>query len=274
MFSSLIKKLNEPFPSSSSLKQSVIEIFWVSLFIAAFLYLFKPFGVNRIQQNQFLICLGFGFVTFVVGTVFNLVQLKVLKLQTDLPTWTLWKWILEILCLMVCIAFGNIVFNWLIEPDMTISANTVVSALLTTLAIGIFPCVVSGFLIQMRAAQSNQRDAANLNSAITDDDNNKVASYETDIKYIEAMQNYVEINYGSAKQPPHEVIRSTIQATQQQYQGTPLVRCHRSFIVNTDAIESVSGNAQGLKLTLKDCEKIVPVSRSYISKVRNLLEKQ
>ncbi|SDB50340.1 transcriptional regulator, LytTR family [Flavobacteriaceae bacterium MAR_2010_188] len=43
-----------------------------------------------------------------------------------------------------------------------------------------------------------------------------------------------------------------------------IIRTHRSYLLNTDYIENVYGNAQGYKIQLKDCEDIVPVSRNYL----------
>lgn len=272
MIAKFFKKLNEPFPSSRSFKESIVEIFWVGVFIATFLYLFKPFGMDRVQQYQFLTCAGFGLVTFVVGAIYNFVEYKVLRLQTDVPTWTLWKWILLILGMLICIAFGNLLFSMLIDPGAKFSLSSVWTALVTTVAIGVFPCAVSGLLIQLRASKLNQGEAESLNRAMAEEENKEITSSDTSsIKYVEAMQNYVELNYGASREPSSEVLRSTLQAIEEKYAGTRLVRCHRSFLVNADCIDSVSGNAQGLKLKVQDCEKTIPVSRSYIRKIRELL---
>ena len=43
------------------------------------------------------------------------------------------------------------------------------------------------------------------------------------------------------------------------------IRTHRSYIVNINQIDSITGNAQGYKLQIKDCVNIIPVSRNMIS---------
>lgn len=272
MIAKFFKKLNEPFPSSRSFKESLIEIFWVGVFVASFLYLFKPFGVSEIPQHQLLICIGFGFVTFFVGTIFNFFEYHVFKLKTDVPSWTLWKWILLVLGMLVCIAFGNLMFSMLIQPGTQFSLSSIWSALATTSMIGFFPCAASGFLIQLRASKRNQDEADTLNRVMTEEESKESASSDAlAIKYVEAMQNYVELNYGASQEPASEMLRSTLQAIEEKHIGSRLVRCHRSFLVNTDFIDSVSGNAQGLKLKVLDCEKPIPVSRSYIRKIREML---
>lgn len=43
-----------------------------------------------------------------------------------------------------------------------------------------------------------------------------------------------------------------------------LLRVHRSYLVNADRVEKVSGNAQGYRLKLTGSDQTVPVSRNYL----------
>lgn len=52
-----------------------------------------------------------------------------------------------------------------------------------------------------------------------------------------------------------------------------IVQVHRSFIVNSDFIEKVSGNAQGYKIKLKQCAEIVLVSRNYLPRFNEIISK-
>ncbi|MEL7006226.1 MAG: LytTR family DNA-binding domain-containing protein, partial [Bacteroidota bacterium] len=47
-----------------------------------------------------------------------------------------------------------------------------------------------------------------------------------------------------------------------------MMRCHRSYIVNTKHIIDVTGNAQGLRLWFENQDTQVPVSRKYLDKVK------
>ena len=89
------------------------------------------------------------------------------------------------------------------------------------------------------------------------------------IRYIEALQNYAKIGYINTEgQLKEQVERSTLKGIIQQIADTSIVKCHRSFLVNRDHITQVTGNAQGLQLTLADCKKSVPVSRAFVSVFR------
>ena len=89
------------------------------------------------------------------------------------------------------------------------------------------------------------------------------------IRYIEALQNYAKIGYiNSTGQLIERTERATLKSILNEVEGSPIVKCHRSFLVNREAIISTSGNAQGLLLTLSDCDKTIPVSRSYVPAFR------
>ena len=55
-----------------------------------------------------------------------------------------------------------------------------------------------------------------------------------------------------------------------QLDNTLVVRCHRSFMVNINAITHVEGNTNGYRLSIRDTEVTVPISRG---KGREVIEK-
>ena len=85
------------------------------------------------------------------------------------------------------------------------------------------------------------------------------------IKFVEALQNYVTISFlDSDGQLKKQTERTTLKSILKEAEGSSIVRTHRSYLVNQNAIIETSGNAQGLILTLSDCDVKVPVSRTYV----------
>ncbi|MDD4697250.1 MAG: LytTR family DNA-binding domain-containing protein, partial [Fermentimonas sp.] len=52
-----------------------------------------------------------------------------------------------------------------------------------------------------------------------------------------------------------------------------IIRTHRSYLVNTNQIKGVEGNAQGYKLKLKSYEGTIPVSRNMIGSFNNVMSR-
>jgi len=68
------------------------------------------------------------------------------------------------------------------------------------------------------------------------------------------------------------MLRSTMRKMEDAVSNWPqFVRCHRTFMVNFDKIEKVSGNAQGYRLHLVDVGETIPVSRNLNSMVQERL---
>lgn len=281
----LLKKLKEPFPEDTSLQHNIRSVMSVGLFVTLFLYLLQPFGLNSYPENPIWICIGFGIVTIVAAIIYELIGMYVLRLQKDLPSWTLWKWIINAIFLVLFISICNYLYSNYLFGWEDFSWFRFQYTIYSTLAIGIFPIVFSGLMVQMNAYKRNQVQAKNIQASLiptntskklitlTSQNKNQVLKIAEDqLFYIEARQNYVSICYQKEGQITYELFRNTIKNISTQVTGTSIFRCHRSFLVNTTLIEAVAGNAQGLRLTLKEIADFeVPVSRKYIAALKALI---
>ena len=50
-----------------------------------------------------------------------------------------------------------------------------------------------------------------------------------------------------------------------------IFQCHRSFVVNVNNITSAKGNSNGYQLTLGTCMNNIPVSRSYVPRLKSFI---
>lgn len=283
MIHTFLKRLNEPFPEQPSDRIMLLDFVGVGVFIAAFLYIFKPFGMDNVRENQLLLAMAYGAVTIVFGFSYTLFARYIFKLKTDVPSWTLWKWIVYMLGLLTWIAVGN--FGLVVLSDkITMHYWAAFRFMLrNTLLLGVFPVVFSGLMIQLRAARNHQQTAASIARSESGDGVESAAGLisvpvsatenleisEESFRYAEAMQNYVSLVYTDSGRPRTELIRSTLAGLEERLDSAQIARCHRSYLVNTKAIEHVSGNAQGLKLRLAGVSDLeIPVSRRYVSALK------
>lgn len=271
-------RLNQPFPEEGSIAQSLKNLIGVSVFVGLFLFLLKPFGLSA-RSDLATLSLGFGLVTFFVGLIHDLLVRRILKIRTDLPSWTLWKWILNMLILIVLITVGNFVFmNWW-TGWIGLDLQSLLNVLVNTALVGIIPVVFIGLLVQNRENKKNALEADKIslpNAASPTTGSNVVIEgidyLEHEIRFIEAQQNYVSIYFVKEGQLQNKVVRTTFRNLEELLDGSSVIRCHRSFFVNKKDVVEVKGNAQGLKLALRDLpEKSIPVSKSYTQVVKAAL---
>lgn len=269
--STLLDILKKPFPEEDNRAIYFRNTVLIGCFVTLFLYIFQPFGISTIEEKKFLICVGFGLMTIVAAFIYNGLTFGILKIRGGGKILTFGEWILHMIGFMLTISLVNFLFarslfgtmRWEFLPTM----------ILSTFAIGIFPTVILGLLSLRLLEKRHQELSERFNLRHRDsarslqDDDRKIFDIPVNrIRYIEALQNYVRIGYINDQGVlTEDTQRITIKSILEDLTDTPVIRCHRSFLVNRDAVISCTGNAQGLLLSLADCVRTIPVSRSYVS---------
>jgi len=266
MFTKLKQLLNKPYPGPESLKKELLGFLYAGIIVFLVLYLFRPFGLGSYKGSIMLYCLQFGMVTAISGFVYTSITYKLIGIRKDDDNWLLKYWILDILAVLVLIALANYFFL-IIKEGYSFSIKGLSMMLFNTVVVGIIPSIIFGFSNQLRYERKHRELASNMDTAAHD---NKVNESVEIILAAEAMQNYINIYRIKNGHFSKNTLRTTLSQFLEQ---TPeLSKCHRSYLVNLKMVESVSGNAQGLKLKLLNAECLeIPVSRSYVKDIRQLL---
>ena len=92
--------------------------------------------------------------------------------------------------------------------------------------------------------------------------------------YISITGNYVSFYITTDKGIKELVFRNTLSNIIKQIKKYPFIfRCHKSYIINTNYIDSISGNARGYFLKANKIKNLIPVSRKfnkeYLEKIIN-----
>lgn len=88
------------------------------------------------------------------------------------------------------------------------------------------------------------------------------------VYYIKAEGNYVNVFYNNKGGISSFVLRNKIQAIEETFAGTPLMRCHRTYIVNTNNIKLIRTEDEGYYIDFNQSGlESVPVSRTYSEKI-------
>lgn len=280
-------------------KKSVLVVaLLMGLAIALFLIVFQPFGLAAVPagSKKLAILGGYGLVTFAVVS-FNGVLLPLMLPRLYAPErWTLGK---DLFLLGLMNFAGITLLNFLYSAwafGFSLSWQSIGFSLFATLSVGFLPFTILVLYRHNRLLQQNLQSAAVINAHIPDPNMVKgTADKESpvqekviilsaegggegitfsvdDLLYAESADNYIKITTlvnGTAKTA---TIRQTLKRLEDLAETEKhIARCHRSFIVNMRKVIHAEGNAQGLRLEMEGCEAIVPVSRTYVSTIKNLL---
>jgi DNA-binding LytR/AlgR family response regulator len=92
--------------------------------------------------------------------------------------------------------------------------------------------------------------------------------------FIQSADNYVEVNYLENGVLSKSLLRNSIKKLEPTFRNTPIIRCHRSFIVNTNNIELAKKTSSGYNLKLNQVSELtIPISKSYISEFNKVTTK-
>ncbi len=281
MLAKIIEFLRRPFPSSNAFVDQVKESIGVGVFVFLFLFLLRPFGSHQLDTwtalwHTFI----FGVITFLVSLSYDLVLQRFFKVEFDKPSWTFGKWLLSTIGLIILISIANIFYLSHGLGFYSFSITGLLYQVYATFLVGIFPIIFFGTVNLL----TNQRKYVHIAEEIKMDRDlqetekativilkHESGGDEVDLnmlQYAESLQNYVKLHLDSGKPI---TLRATLKSIESQLKPFHFIRTHRSYIVNKEKIAGVSGNAQGLKLKLKEVDMEVPVSRKYVAIVKSQL---
>ena len=90
--------------------------------------------------------------------------------------------------------------------------------------------------------------------------------------YIEAVGNYVKVVSKRENDVHTNMLRATMKQMEDALQVYPMiVRCHRAFMVNLGQVEQISSNSRAMQLVMRHSHDAIPVSRSNVNKLKELL---
>ncbi len=281
----MFRLLRQPYPIEEPAGVALRRAVLIGVFVGLFLLVFQPFGIaDWVTPYKTLKILGYGIVSFVVTAIHFLVWPRLFPATFSDRVWTVGKAILLIVTNILLITVANRLYLIALTGDQP-SAGGWLNMLVITFLIGIFPsvgAVVAGYVIRLRqyvrqAAElpvhapvpavakpvhAELTEATSL-TLVADNEKDTITLQPNELLYIESSDNYCTVVYLKNSQPVKPLLRSSLSRLEGQIDRADVVRCHRSFVVNLERVEKVTGNAQGYKLHFFDGQFQIPVARKY-----------
>ncbi|KAB7732248.1 LytTR family transcriptional regulator [Rudanella paleaurantiibacter] len=265
----------------------------IGLFVGLFLVVFQPFGLAEWQTSaKWLKISGFGLVSFVLTAVHFTLWPTLFPRFFAEQHWTVGRAIGFVLLNLLQVTFGNF-FYLNLFAKLPFTLDNLIWGVLATLGVGVFPVtgvIVGGYIRRLRAYQNlaaqlhpvgvlpKEETSAPQTSPIqtiaeqgfasatliAENDKDSLTLSPIDLLLIESSDNYCTVYFLKDGRVQKVLLRSSLSRLESQLKPfSRLVRCHRSYVVNLDRVERVTGNAQGYKLHLYGGELEVPVARRY-----------
>ena len=275
--------LHRGFPLLRNDHQGWKYIACIGILIAILMNFQQPFGLYAWEHpHKWLVLSGFGLIyTIVTGFYYLFFQVLFPRLL-HAATWTVGKEILISLIIFVSAGILNWGYALATIPYSTISLTSYASVQSGTFVFGFLPVVLMSSMTESRYLRRGNSFADNGNESI---DQKPFPASDTsliwlndfsfkaeELLYIQSDENYVFIHYirnGKKERFHYRITLKKIESLLASHRK--IVRCHKSFIVNTEKVMKTYGNSENLVLLLTHCTPKIPVSRNYYHQLKGLL---
>ena len=266
------KILNLPFPKTQELRKILIQALFIAVAVYLFLILFQPFGTYTFHHSfKYLILLPYSIIVFVL---FSFVKILLNKLSS--PLWKISDELLSIVGILGLASIFNYFYNMLLIRQSPFDWSDLAFMVFFTFALGIPIFAIYFFAVLNLKINKSETDFVSkkaepiFEEQIREDyvfqiNDLKIEDGTKNFIFAKSEGNYCTIYYLQNAVLEKKLIRTSLSNLENQLLAEKnIVRCHRSYLINKLHIISKKGNAQGLKLSLRNIEEQIPVSRNYL----------
>lgn len=284
----MLKRIKNKLKQPYLIKDSVVDKLKMSLvygaFVALFLLSFQPFGLNSLESKLVEICLIYGAITTAVIIILNIIIAPLFPRHFDEQSWNTGREISWTIVNILSIGLANAVYTSYLN-DNSLSLKYIFLFEFYTFLVSILPIT---FIIVYNESKSsrrynelsqdiNQKLTAHTNPTSTikiesQNQNEELMINSSDLLFIKAADNYIEVYHLESDEVRNSMLRNTLKSVEEIFTNNEnIIRCHKSYLVNLQYVNNVSGNAQGYKLHLDFTDIPIPVSRKLNDFVKEKL---
>lgn len=91
--------------------------------------------------------------------------------------------------------------------------------------------------------------------------------------YLEALGNYVKVEYLQDGKVQTQMLRTTIKQLIDDLSNYPaIMRCHRAYVININQMDHVDSHSANFFVVIKHCLASIPVSKSYLQQIKEAIK--
>ena len=268
-------KFSTPFPFVETVRDKVFLSLSFGGFIYVFLLLFQPFGIANISFYKPVFVLGYGAITFLIVLASFLLYPKISS-DFDPDKWTVKKMFNYTFVQIISIALLNWIYTATVGRDI-VEQYSLLMFLFMTFSVGVIPTSLFVLLLERYLNYRNKKEAGQLTDNFTEklehsqnivinlgSQQDKLSLNLLDLLCIKSDGNYIEVYILEKDLVKKHLFRYPLSKIKQRLESYhQIIQCHRSYIVNTQHLVKISGNARNFNLHLNHLNFDIPVSRSF-----------
>ena len=282
--------MNTKIPAYLYEKSNVVRlILLTATFALLFINIFQPFGSRgwypHISDFKYFF---FSSLIILTGMLVVVVSRLIMLAYTKKNDLYLWQYLIWILVEIVAMSLFYTLFSKYIPKEglnrdilEIFRQSTINTSLVLLLPYAILWLYFSwrdknNLLEKLAKAEPNVEVAKKNLVAFSDEKGElKISIMLENLLYVDSADNYATIHYLNKSKLSHYLIRNSLKWMEENLtKDSPLVRCHRSYIVNLDKVKVLRKTKEGIFLELDtDNTPDIPVSKTYYERVMSKFSK-
>lgn len=275
----------KPIPPYLNEKGNIIRlILFTSLFALVFINAYSPFGADRWYNLTQLEFLTYSSLTILIGVLVVVISRIIMYHVCKRRSINLWQYLIWIFAEILSMAFAYALFEKLFLKDVRLFTDLVRNSSRNTALVLLLPYSILWLYFSWRDKKEQIERMADVPS-FSDSTRNMIPFYDDkgilrfsikkeNLLYLESAENYVNICYLNKGKISKYLLRDTLKKIEENFSGTEIIRCHRSYMVNFEKVKVIRKDRDGLKLEFDNPSVTdIPVSKTYVNTVMQTFSK-
>jgi hypothetical protein len=264
------------YPQNYILKNPYMGFLAIALFSFLFVTIYHPADTHESQTLSYAETMAIYCFSAAISALIFILLIKRIPYFSKREEWNFGKEIMAILLVLVGMGIAIYFMAFIMEPPADRwNIPTFLDSFLNAFLVGIIPLAFFSlvnvqYLINRNYVQYMQHGSDGRNGMPGEEKifiksklkKQDLEFFPSQFLYAESDGNYVAFHLIEEGKIVNKVIRNSISNIEMQLSGIPsMLRVHRAFIVNLKKVQSKHGNTSGYRLSLKNGDREIPVSR-------------
>lgn len=251
-----------------------LHILMIPFTFAVIVLVYRPFDLDDFfNMNRGLYAFNLTMITCIILVVLLITRLIFYALRGKMSLSTGW-YVFWCSIEVVIIAHFMTLYMWLMLRHTVPYLEVLGHSFYCLTLILLLPYTIISLVLQMNEKRFSPEYIENQRIRFCDENGNlKLLVNASNVLYITAEENYIKIFYLEKDKVMTYVLRSTMKSLEKLCQSKGLVRCHRSFFINSKHVRSLRKEKEGYIIAELDSpdKQHIPVSATYYDSLAAML---
>lgn len=254
-------------------------VIFTAVFALAFINIYDPFRVDTYLELRGIRLFLYSSFVILTGMLVVVVSRIVMYHLSKRRQLNYWRYILWVFLEILVMAFVYSIYVKFILADSRDFMEISSVSMKNTSLIILLPYTILWLFFswqdksyKLQELEEQEPSTTNAKPAMIPFKDEKgtlrLSVQNSDLLYLEAADNYVTIYYYFGEKVQKFMVRNSVRSYEEQFRGSNIIRCHRSYMVNLDKVRIIRKEKDGLHLEIDSKPPIsLLVSKTYVPAV-------